>query len=345
MTTVHAYTSDQNLLDGPHKDLRRARSAAVNIIPTTTGAAKAVGLVLPELAGRSTAWRCGCPSSTARWSTSAVLLDREVTRRRGQRRLRAPPRRRPAGRSAALRDRADRLLRRHRRQRLVRLRRRADPGLGPLRQGLRLVRQRVGLHLPAGRPGPARRRVGDLSPGQPGEMTLDVRITGAVAKANRSATSPLSPRSARPGCAPARCARSVLSTSTCCRRAMPAARPGRTSRPGWRTRRRVATSRRGGSWSPTTRSPAIHGRVCYHPCESVCNRADLDSAVSIHAVERFLGDLALRAGLAVRPAAGAAAASGCSSSAPGRAACRPPTTWPGSATRSRSATPAPSPAG
>ena len=52
MTTVHAYTNDQNLLDGPHKDLRRARSAAVNIIPTTTGAAKAVGEVLPELAGR-----------------------------------------------------------------------------------------------------------------------------------------------------------------------------------------------------------------------------------------------------------------------------------------------------
>ena len=52
LTTIHSYTSDQNLLDGPHKDLRRARSAAVNIIPTTTGAAKAVGQVLPRLAGR-----------------------------------------------------------------------------------------------------------------------------------------------------------------------------------------------------------------------------------------------------------------------------------------------------
>ena len=52
LTTVHAYTNDQLLLDGPHKDLRRARAAAVNIIPTSTGAAKAVGLVLPELAGR-----------------------------------------------------------------------------------------------------------------------------------------------------------------------------------------------------------------------------------------------------------------------------------------------------
>src|SRR5690606_7226493 len=52
MTTVHAYTSDQRLLDNPHRDLRRARSAALNIIPTTTGAARAVGKVLPELNGR-----------------------------------------------------------------------------------------------------------------------------------------------------------------------------------------------------------------------------------------------------------------------------------------------------
>jgi glyceraldehyde 3-phosphate dehydrogenase len=52
MTTVHAYTQDQNLQDGPHKDLRRARAAAVNVIPASTGAAKAIGLVLPELAGR-----------------------------------------------------------------------------------------------------------------------------------------------------------------------------------------------------------------------------------------------------------------------------------------------------
>ncbi len=52
ITTIHSYTSDQNLLDGPHKDLRRARSAAVNIIPTSTGAARAIGEVLPDLAGR-----------------------------------------------------------------------------------------------------------------------------------------------------------------------------------------------------------------------------------------------------------------------------------------------------
>jgi glyceraldehyde 3-phosphate dehydrogenase len=52
LTTVHAYTNDQALIDAPHKDLRRARSAAVNIIPTSTGAARAIGLVIPEMAGR-----------------------------------------------------------------------------------------------------------------------------------------------------------------------------------------------------------------------------------------------------------------------------------------------------
>src|SRR5512134_354323 len=52
MTTIHAYTGDQNLQDGPHKDLRRARAAAANLVPTSTGAAKAVGLVLPELDGK-----------------------------------------------------------------------------------------------------------------------------------------------------------------------------------------------------------------------------------------------------------------------------------------------------
>ena len=52
MTTIHAYTADQNLQDGPHKDMRRARAAAVNLVPTSTGAAKAIGLVIPELEGK-----------------------------------------------------------------------------------------------------------------------------------------------------------------------------------------------------------------------------------------------------------------------------------------------------
>ncbi|MBN9150369.1 MAG: type I glyceraldehyde-3-phosphate dehydrogenase [Cryobacterium sp.] len=64
MTTVHAYTADQNLQDGPHKDLRRARAAAINIVPTSTGAAKAIGLVLPELIGKLDGYALRVPVPT-----------------------------------------------------------------------------------------------------------------------------------------------------------------------------------------------------------------------------------------------------------------------------------------
>jgi glyceraldehyde 3-phosphate dehydrogenase len=64
MTTIHAYTADQNLLDGPHKDLRRARAAAVNLVPTSTGAAKALGLVIPELEGRLNGFAVRVPVPT-----------------------------------------------------------------------------------------------------------------------------------------------------------------------------------------------------------------------------------------------------------------------------------------
>ncbi|WP_280256099.1 type I glyceraldehyde-3-phosphate dehydrogenase [Nocardia wallacei] len=64
MTTIHAYTQDQNLQDGPHKDLRRARAAALNIVPTSTGAAKAIGLVLPELNGKLDGYSLRVPIPT-----------------------------------------------------------------------------------------------------------------------------------------------------------------------------------------------------------------------------------------------------------------------------------------
>ena len=79
MTTVHAYTNDQNLLDGPHKDPRRARAAAVNIIPTSTGAAKAVGEVLPDLAGRLDGVALRVPVVDGSLVDLAVLLDTDVT--------------------------------------------------------------------------------------------------------------------------------------------------------------------------------------------------------------------------------------------------------------------------
>jgi glyceraldehyde 3-phosphate dehydrogenase len=79
MTTVHAYTSDQNLLDGPHQDLRRARAAAVNIIPTSTGAAKALGLVIPELAGRLNGFAVRVPMTTGSLVDLTVETERATS--------------------------------------------------------------------------------------------------------------------------------------------------------------------------------------------------------------------------------------------------------------------------
>ena len=76
MTTIHAYTQDQNLQDGPHKDLRRARAAALNIVPTSTGAAKAIGLVLPQLKGKLDGFALRVPVATG----SATDLSFEAAR-------------------------------------------------------------------------------------------------------------------------------------------------------------------------------------------------------------------------------------------------------------------------
>jgi glyceraldehyde 3-phosphate dehydrogenase len=79
MTTIHAYTGDQMLLDGPHKDLRRARSAAVNIVPTTTGAASAAGLVIPAVAGKLDGVAIRVPVEDGSLTDLAVVLGQEVT--------------------------------------------------------------------------------------------------------------------------------------------------------------------------------------------------------------------------------------------------------------------------
>jgi len=80
MTTIHAYTQDQNLQDGPHDDLRRARAAALNIVPTSTGAAKAIGLVLPDLQGKldGFAFRVPIPTGSATDLTVTVSRDTSV---------------------------------------------------------------------------------------------------------------------------------------------------------------------------------------------------------------------------------------------------------------------------
>nr|SBO96366.1 NAD-dependent glyceraldehyde-3-phosphate dehydrogenase [Nonomuraea gerenzanensis] len=79
MTTVHAYTQDQNLQDAPHKDLRRARAAALNIVPTSSGAAKAIGLVLPELRGRLDAFALRVPVPTGSVTDLTVTTSRSTT--------------------------------------------------------------------------------------------------------------------------------------------------------------------------------------------------------------------------------------------------------------------------
>ena len=79
MTTIHAYTQDQNLQDGPHKDPRRARAAALNLVPTSTGAARAIGLVLPHLKGKVDGMSMRAPVPTGSVTDLVVELREEAT--------------------------------------------------------------------------------------------------------------------------------------------------------------------------------------------------------------------------------------------------------------------------
>ena len=79
MTTIHAYTGDQNLQDGPHKDLRRARAAALSIIPTSTGAAKAIGLVMPDLKGKLDGYALRVPVPTGSATDLTVNVSRDTS--------------------------------------------------------------------------------------------------------------------------------------------------------------------------------------------------------------------------------------------------------------------------
>ena len=79
MTTIHAYTADQNLQDGPHSDLRRSRAAALNIVPTKTGAAQAVALVLPELKGKFDGFAMRVPTPTGSATDLTFTAEKPVT--------------------------------------------------------------------------------------------------------------------------------------------------------------------------------------------------------------------------------------------------------------------------
>lgn len=106
MTTVHGYTNDQNLLDSPHKDLHRARSAAVNLIPTSTGAARSVGEVIPELAGRFDGMALRVPVEDGSWSTSRACSTGRPAPRRSTTRSPTPPAARSPGSSGTTRTRS-----------------------------------------------------------------------------------------------------------------------------------------------------------------------------------------------------------------------------------------------
>ena len=80
MTTVHSYTNDQNILDLPHKDLRRARSAAINIIPTSTGAARAIGSIIPELKGKLDGTSLRVPTPDGSITDLTAMVKKDVTK-------------------------------------------------------------------------------------------------------------------------------------------------------------------------------------------------------------------------------------------------------------------------
>ena len=126
MTTIHAYTNDQVILDFPHKDLRRARAAAINIIPTTTGAAKATALVLPELKGKLHGYALRVPVPTGSVTDLTVELEKSTTVDDVNAAFKAAVGIRLAGRPAGLLHRSDRVHRHRRRAGVVHVRLAAD---------------------------------------------------------------------------------------------------------------------------------------------------------------------------------------------------------------------------
>ena len=156
MTTIHAYTGDQNLQDGPHKDLRRARAAAINIVPTSTGAAKAIGLVLPELKGKLDGYALRVPVPTGSATDLTFEAGRETTVEEVNAAVKAAADGQglscsytedPIVSSDIVTDPASCIFDA-----------RPDQGDRQPGQGRRLVRQRVGLLQPPRRPGQLRRR-------------------------------------------------------------------------------------------------------------------------------------------------------------------------------------------
>jgi glyceraldehyde 3-phosphate dehydrogenase len=154
MTTIHAYTADQNLQDAPHKDPRRARAAAVNLVPTSTGAAKAIGLVVPELQGKLNGIAVRAPVITGSVVDLVVTVAEPTTVEDVNR---AFAEKADTGALEGILQYSEEPLDRHRHEFvLIGVRLRAhDGGRQDPREGDRLVRQRVGLFEPRGGPGAA----------------------------------------------------------------------------------------------------------------------------------------------------------------------------------------------
>ena len=151
MTTIHAYTNDQKVLDFPHKDLRRARAAALSIIPTTTGAARAVALVIPELEGKLDGFALRVPTPDGSATDLVAELKTEVTAEEVNAAMKAAAEG-PMKGILAVPGRPHRQHRHRRQQPLLDLRPGAHHGQGQAGQGHLVVRQRVGLLVPPRRP-------------------------------------------------------------------------------------------------------------------------------------------------------------------------------------------------
>ena len=152
MTTIHAYTNDQHILDLPHKDLRRARAAAINLIPTSTGAARAIGVVLPDLKGKVDGMSMRAPVPTGSIVDLVVQVARETSKDEVNALFKSKA---DTGDLEGILQYTDEPHRLHGHRPLlvlVDLRQRPDDGERQPREGLQLVRQRVGLQLPPRRP-------------------------------------------------------------------------------------------------------------------------------------------------------------------------------------------------
>ena len=246
MTTVHAYTNDQRLADVPHKDLRRSRAAAENIIPTTTGAARAVGKVLPELEGQLDGMAIRVPVPDG----SVVDLTCRSAGRPRPHEVNDAVRAAAAGPLAAHRrvqrgaaglvatSSATRTRRSSTRSRRRRLGRR-------LPQGRRLVRQRVGLLEPRRRPHRTARGARKLSPVLPAALLLAALLAGGPDRSRVGVPARTGDRAGRRGrnAGPELCALPALGLHA--REALAGPLHARRARPGARPARALPARRRG----------------------------------------------------------------------------------------------------